>query len=578
MANYTHRQKSSLAYRLRQLVTLFAIIFLVACSSNPLEDLNPFNSQTLGELNPFKEGWEDAESNNIGFVKGFSGGVVVDEPRASIVGRDILSSGGNAADAAIAVMLTLAVTQPSSASLGGGGACIIYDNKTNSSRTLDFLPGLPKRKQPGANSSSAVPGTLRGLAMLHSRYGRLKWGQLVSPAEKLARFGNPVSRAFAGDLRRLPLTAWKNSEFRRIFGQGKGGELIQEGSSFRQLDLSAVLGQIRVSGAGEFYTGQLGRNFAAAVGQAGGGFSLNDLRSYMPKWRSTFQVPFIKNTTFHFPITSGPSGVLAAQMIGMLIEYDDWDELSPLDQSHFMAEISSRANSYSAQWLRGDGGSLVSSSGLVSRGMAKKLVSSFQASRHTLRALGKKTLLPPPPSPGTGTSFVVVDREGSAISCGLTLNNLFGTGRVAPGTGVLLSALPGPKGRGPNSLAGALLINSLSNEFFFAAAASGGPVSSSALVQVAAGTLMKGNKGNLKKAIAIRRIHNGGKNDLTYFEKGLAAAVVEGLTDRGHQLSSELSLGLVNAVICYNGLPKKDGALCFQSSDPRGFGLSSAVK
>ena len=565
MVHYTHRQKSSLAYRLRQFVTLFACIFLMACSSNPFEDLNPF-----------KGGGKESERGNIGFVKGFFGGVAVDEPRAAIVGRDILSSGGSVADAAVAITLTLAVTQPSSASLGGGGLCIIYDNKTNSTKTLDFLPGMPKREQPGVNSSSAVPGTVRGLALLHSRYGRLKWGQLVSPAEKLARFGTPVSRALASDLMKLPLMAWKNMEFRRVFGKNKGRELIQEGNSFRQLDLSVILGQIRVRGAGEFYAGHLGRKFTAAVGQAGGGFTLNDLRSYMPKWRPTLQVPYIKNTTFHFPVTSSPSGILAAQMIGMLIEYDDWDVLSPLDQSHFMAEISSRANSYLAQWLRDDGGSLVPSSSLVTRDMAKKLISNFQASVHTFKALGKKTL--PPPSPGTGTSFVAVDREGSAISCGLTLNKLFGTGRVAPGTGVLLSALPGPMGRGPDSLAGALLINSLHNKFYFAAAASGGSVSSSALVQVTVGTMMDGEKGNLNKAIAIRRTHNGGENGLTYFEQGLSAAVVEGLTIRGHNLSSESSLGLVNAVFCSSGLPNEDGALCNQSSDPRGFGLSSGVK
>jgi len=240
-----------------------------------------------------------------------------------------------------------------------------------------------------------------------------------------------------------------------------------------------------------------------------------------------------------------------------------------------MADISTRVNSYRAQWLRVDGGFLVSSSSLISKDTAKRLVSSFQATHHTSVVRGKND---PPPSPGTGTSFVVVDREGSAISCGLTLNNLCGTGRVAAGTGVLLSALPGPNGRGPDSLALVLLINSLSNEFFLAAAASGGPVSPTALVQVIAGAAMEGAKGNLKKAIAARRTHNGGENNFTYFEQGLDSTLLEGLANRGHELSSEPSLGLVNAVFCTTGLPNRAGALCVQRNDPRGFGLSSRAK
>jgi gamma-glutamyltranspeptidase/glutathione hydrolase len=588
MAIYSLQQKPSLARTLRQLVVLMLMFLLTACSSYPLDDLNPFNSTALDEinlfdstafdkLNPFKEGENESDRGNVGFVKGFLGGVVVDEPRASIVGREILSSGGSVADVAVGVALTLAVTQPSSASLGGGGVCVIYDNKTNSVETLDFLPGVPNKKKSDANSLTAIPGTIRGLAMLHSRYGRLKWSQLVAPAENLARFGNPVSRAFATDLRKLPLIAWKNPEFRRIFTQGKGGELIQEGDVFSQLDLSATLGRIRVRGAGDFYTGLLGRDFTKAVEQAGGKLSLDDLRNYMPLWRPTLQVPFTNDTTFHFPITSGPSGVLAAQMTKILIKYDNWEKLSSLDRIHLMAEISKSTNFYRAKWQLDDGKLSVPAPSLVSEDVIKRLFSSYQASRHTPIDSGKKTFLPP--SPGTGVSFVAVDREGSAISCGLTLNKLFGSGKVANGTGVLLSARSGLKGAGPDSLAGVLLINSVHNIFYFAASASGGPVSPSALVQVTASTLLEGEKGGLQHAIKEKRAHNGFESDLTYIEKGLASNVVEGLTVRGHQLSSEPSLGLVNSIFCSSGIPNdRDGLLCVQRSDPRGFGLSSGSR
>ena len=600
MANYSLKKKRSIAVTLRQLLVLIAMFSLIACSYESIEDLNPFNSDTLDNINPFnsdtldninpfnptklenlnpfkEKDEEDLIRRNIGFVRGFSGGVVVDEPRASIVGREILSSGGSAADVAVAVTLALSVTLPSSASLGGGGVCLIYDNKTNSVETLNFLPGDPKRKKSIDNSTIAIPGTIRGLAMLHSRYGRLKWSKLVAPAENLARFGNVVSRAFATKLRRLPLEAWKNPEFRRIFGQGKNGELIKEGDNFIQLDLSATLGRIRVRGAGEFYTGLLGRNFSKSVEKAGDGFTLSELRGYMPKWQSTLQVPFSMNTTFHFPITSGSSGVLVAQMIRMLIKYDNLVELNLSDKIHLMAEISNITNLYRNQWLRDDGAYSNPDSNLISDEVIEHLVSSSQTSRDAPVASSNKTFFPP--FPGIGTSFVVVDREGSAVSCGLTLNNLFGSGKVAAGTGVLLSAPSGLKGRGTDTLSSVLLINSFSKKFYFAGSASGGSIAPSVLAQVIAGTLLEGEKGNLMHAIKASRVYKGSESELTYIEQGLASDVVEGLTKRGRQLSFEPSLGLVNSIFCSTGLPEKeDGALCTQHSDPRGFGLSSSIK
>lgn len=543
------------------MAALSAVVLLMACSSNPLD-----------KLNPFKDGEKESDRGTIGFVKGFFGGIAVDEPRAALVGRDILSSGGNAADVAVAVAFTLAVTQPSSASLGGGGVCVVHDSESNRTETLDFLAGIPKAIPPGAVRPSAVPGTIRGLALLHARYGRLEWNQLVSPAEKLARFGNQVSRAFASDLSRLPPAVMEDPEFRRIFGQGKNGQLIREGDFFKQQDLSVVLGRIRARGAGEFYTGLLGRAFVGAVRKAGGGLTLDDLRSYTPKWRPTLQVPYIKNTVFHFPATTGPSGVLAAQMMGMVKEHNDWEDATAMDRSHLMAEISARANSYRRRWLRNDGGTTVQASLLVSEDTAGRLFAGFQPARHTPQPGGGQAFALP--APGTGSSFVAVDREGSAVACGLTLNNRFGTGRVAPDTGIVLSALPGPGGRGPDSLAAVLLINSVHNVFYFAGAASGGPVSSSALVQVTAGTLMAREGESLVQAIGARRTHNGGDAGLTHFEQGLDAAVVDGLTKRGHRMSPEPGLGLVNAVFCTSGIPNKEGLSCLQRSDPRGFGLA----
>ena len=239
---------------------MFLVLTLAACSVNALDSLNPFKSDN-----------EEDESQRgvIGFVKGFIGGVAADEPRAVLIGRDILSAGGTAADAAVAMTFALAVTLPSSASLGGGGVCVVRDAGTKVTETLDFLPGIPKTIPATVVRPTAVPGNVRGLAALHAKYGKLRWAQLVSPAEKLARFGTQVSRAFASDFKRMPPAMLAEPAIRNIFFQNQGSRPIREGDFLKQLDLSGVLGRLRARGAGDFYNGPLARQLVAAVTRGG---------------------------------------------------------------------------------------------------------------------------------------------------------------------------------------------------------------------------------------------------------------------------------------------------------------------
>ena len=86
----------------------------------------------------------------VGHVTGFVGAVTADEPRAAMAARDVLSAGGSAADAAIAMYFVLSVTMPASAGLGGGGACVAHDAKGKRTEALDFMPD---RKSTRLNSS-----------------------------------------------------------------------------------------------------------------------------------------------------------------------------------------------------------------------------------------------------------------------------------------------------------------------------------------------------------------------------------------------------------------------------------------
>ena len=179
-----------------------------------------------------------------GFVQGFLGGAVADEPRAALAAREILSAGGNAADAAVALGFALSVTLPSRAALGGGGACLTYSADKKSANqgvpeAVMFTPvrrGQPRRqRRPAGRGADA--GT--GLYLLHARSGHLPFEGLIVPAEQLARFGTPASRALVRDIALVagPLLADPNA--RAVFSQN--GTPLAEGQTLLQPDLASTL-------------------------------------------------------------------------------------------------------------------------------------------------------------------------------------------------------------------------------------------------------------------------------------------------------------------------------------------------
>ena len=221
-----------------------------------------------------------------GYVAGFLGGVAADEPRAALAGREVLSAGGTAGDAAVAMALTLTVTLPSRAGLGGGGACIAYSPGKNGPakglpEAVMFTPIAPQSVGPNADRPAAVPTMVRGLFLLHARYGSQPFESLVSSVEQIARFGVPVSRALVNDLKLVAGPLLADPGARAVFSQD--GVPLSEGQILRQPDLGGTLAQIRVAGVGDFYQGALARRIQQASVQIGGPLSAADLRGALPK-------------------------------------------------------------------------------------------------------------------------------------------------------------------------------------------------------------------------------------------------------------------------------------------------------
>jgi gamma-glutamyltranspeptidase/glutathione hydrolase len=355
-------------------------------------------------------------------LAGFIGGIVADEPRAALTAKQILATGGNAADAAVTLGFMLAVTLPSRAGLAGGGACMVYAPGAASPNhgvpeAVLFVPPAPAPAAAGGDRPAAVPMLARGLYLLAAKYGSRNFGELLAPAQAAARDGFPVSRALATDLAPVAAPLIADPGAAAIFAPG--GVALTEGGTLLQPDLAGTLSELRTLGVGDLYQGILGTKVAASAAAAGGPFSTADLRR--------------ARATLAPPIDTDAAG----------------DTVSFLPQP-------------------ADGGAAATAAFRVLQHDPGAVQAADAAAQGAAAQARGAVALPALPA---STSFVVVDRSGEAVSCALTMNNLFGTGRIAPGTGILLAASPASK---PTPLlAAGIAWNSGRGAFRAAVAASG---------------------------------------------------------------------------------------------------------
>ncbi len=428
-------------------------------------------------------------------LKGFIGGVVADEPLAALAAREVLATGGTAADAAVTLGFMLSVTLPSRASLGSGGACIAYQPGANSPghgtpEAVMFVPRAPATN--AGDRPAAVPMLARGLYLLSARYGSKPFQDLVEPARQAALNGIVVSHALARDLTEVSGPLLADPSARAVFAPG--GTPLVKGARMVQTQLGVSLNQLGVAGVGDMYQGLLAHNLVAGAELAGGPITMGDLRLAVP--------------SFANPI---------------VVKAGD-------DQAAFLPPPADGGLGAAAAFLS------LERNGVVSQGLADLSI----AAPATWRAHGTDPLtiltgatasgsLPALPA---STSFVVVDRKGEAVACALTMNNLFGTGRIAPGTGIVLGASPAIK---PMPLLTAAIAWSSSRDAFRAAVGASGQ-----------------NGAALAGAVALSQAMTG----------DLPARV------------PVPEPGRANAIGCTAYLPGNDQS-CRWATDPRGAGLAA---
>jgi gamma-glutamyltranspeptidase/glutathione hydrolase len=337
----------------------------------------------------------------------------------------------------------------------------------------------------------------RGLFALQAKYGNRTFQSLIGPAETMAREGFPASRAFVRDLAIVagPLAADPASA--AIFFPG--GKPVTDGSRFRQTGLAATLSQLRLAGVGDLYQGALAHLLVDAAPDAGTAFTIDDLRGALPSFGPPLTVTAGNGDQIAF-LPPPADGGIATEAAFEVLQHEPGA----------LAAADARAQSVAANF-RQHGGD------------AAKLITAASMPAATL----------PPLS--ASTSFATLDRKGRAVACALTMNNLFGTGRVIAGTGILLAAAPA--GQSP-LLAAAIASSSGSSPAFRAAV---------------------GGSGQAEAPVAA------------------ALALTQALRDTGtppHPLPTPApDPGRANVIQCDQYLPGSQ-ASCGWATDPRGAGLA----
>lgn len=519
-------------------------------------------------------------------------------PFATDAGHEILAAGGNAFDAAVAVSAALAVVEPYSSGLGGGGFWLLHRARDGRQVMLDGRERAPRRATrdmyldahgeviPNASVdgpfAAGIPGVPAALAHLARDYGRLPLAVSLAPATRYAREGFRVDAHYRrmagfrlGVLRASPDAA-------RIFLDH--GEVPAEGYLIRQPELARTLEAIAARGAAGFYRGEIAQRLVTGSRDAGGIWSLEDLATYTVLERQPLAGDF---RGYHIVSVAPPSsgGVAILEILNLLDSAP-----APADEaghSHLVVEAMRRAYRDRAEYLGDPAYVAVPVQRLISPAYAAGLMHDYHADAATLSA----ELAPVAADTGKGadtTHFSIIDREGNRVAATLSINYPFGSGFVAPGTGVLLndemddfSAKPGVPnvyglvGAEANAIApGKRPLSSMSPTFVESergVAVLGTPGGSRIISMVLLGILDYMRGADAQHIVSLSRFHHQYLPDVIQHEaNALTDEVRAELALRGHLLSEKGDWGNMQVVLWQRAGNRLDAA-----SDPRGNGEAS---
>ena len=531
-----------------------------------------------------------------------SAAIATAHPSATDAGVEILSAGGNAFDAAVAITAALAVVEPYGSGLGGGGFWLLHRAENGRQTMVDGREVAPlsasknmyldkngdviKGASINGPKAAGIPGVPAGLEYLAKRYGRLSLKETLAPAIKYAEEGFPVTERYQklASYRLKIMQSYPSTA--AIFLQDN--QVPNLDYKIIQKDLAETLRQIATHGSTYFYTGGLASRMIQNIRNKGGIWSTQDLSAY----RVIEREPVVSQYK-NLRITSAPppssGGIVLAQILTML-EGFDLNNVEDIERMHIVIEAMRRAYRDRAAYLGDPDFTEIPQQRLLDKDYLEGLAVTIDPDQATPSyILGD---IPVSQQTGTNTThFSVIDKEGNRVAATLSINLPFGSGFVVPGTGVLLNnemddfsakaQIPnayGLVGDQANAIeAGKRPLSSMSPTFIETDDKVGilGTPGGSRIISMVLLGILDFVDGYLPNSwVSVSRYHHQYLPDEVQFEKGgLGYLQQRALEKRGHVLKEKnRRYGNMQAILW----DKKINQV-FAASDPRGEGKAVVI-
>jgi gamma-glutamyltranspeptidase / glutathione hydrolase len=371
-------------------------------------------------------------------------------PLASEAGQEILAAGGNAFDAAVAVSAALAVVEPSSSGLGGGGFFLLHRQSDGMETMVDAREKAPaaatrdmyldksgneiNNASTSGPLSSAIPGEPAAFEYLARKYGKLSLKQSLAPAIRLARNGFPLYARLQFGIRYKQKILAQSPEAAKAFLKPDGG-VPEVGFIIKQPELANTLEAIAAQGAKGFYEGRVAADLVAGVRAGGGIWTLDDLKSY----RVVERKPLVGEYHGARIVSASPpsSGGIALIDSLNILEGFDLHAVDSATRKHLIIEAMRRAYRDRAIYLGDPDFVNVPLAQLASADYAAGQRSSIRADK----AMPSNFLPGIESEPGgtQTTHFSAMDSSGNLVAATISVNLFFGNGYMPANTGVLLN-------------------------------------------------------------------------------------------------------------------------------------------
>jgi gamma-glutamyltranspeptidase/glutathione hydrolase len=486
-------------------------------------------------------------------------------PLASEAGQEILARGGNAFDAAVAVSAALAVVEPTSSGLGGGGFYLLHREADGFETMLDA-----REKAPGAATrdmyldasgnpiehastdgplAAGIPGEPAAFDYLARKFGKLPLKTSLEPAIRLAREGFPLYARLKGAITYKRESLLRSPDAAKVFltAEGKVPEL---GAIIKQPDLAATLEALADKGASGFYSGRVAQDLVNGVRAGGGIWTLKDLADY----RVIERKPLIGGYRGARIVSASPpsSGGVALLDALNILSGVDLRSIDSATRKHWIVSAMQRAYRDRAVYLGDPDFVKMPLMQLISKDYAAGQRSSIRPDKAM-----PSDMLPGIETAPIGqdtTHFSILDAAGNRVAGTISINLFFGSGDMVPKTGVLLndtmddfSIKPGTPnsfglvGNAENAIAANKRpLSSMTPSFIETPQGLmiiGSPGGSYIISMVILGTLDYLNGMSASEIVADPRIHHQYLPDVIEYEKGaLTDDEIARLQAMGHRL------------------------------------------